>query len=258
MVKHSLGPDVRVSIASLGDVAVAVAAERSDVGIAIERIEPSRGATADTSLSEAELALVRGHGQDEARARLLGAKESLSESQGQGDGTWELARARLWPRAFSGQRPVGRNPPSRRTNHFLDPIMSTAIEQKVLGDVARFIREVVAEEWINDFPIGMETSFSGGLELESIEFVALAEKLKNEYGTTVDFTGWLATMELKDILALQVGRLVGFIEECISKPKRRSKAPRIRAWTGISRGHAPRTRYWFHDDMVSAHRASAR
>ncbi len=97
--------------------------------------------------------------------------------------------------------------------------MSTAIEQKVLGDVARFIREVVAEEWINDFPIGMETSFSGDLELESIEFVALAEKLKNEYGTTVDFTGWLATMELKDILALQVGRLVGFIEECISKPK---------------------------------------
>jgi acyl carrier protein len=97
--------------------------------------------------------------------------------------------------------------------------MNTVTEQNVLSNVARFIREVVAEEWINDLPIGMETSFSGELELESIEFVALAEKLKNEYGTKVDFTGWLATMELKDILALQVGRLVGFIEECISKPK---------------------------------------
>ena len=33
--------------------------------------------------------------------------------------------------------------------------MSTTTQEKVLNDVARFIREVVAEEWINDFPIGM-------------------------------------------------------------------------------------------------------
>ena len=82
VVKHSLGPDVRLSIASLGEIAVAVAAERRDVGIALERIEPSRGPAADISLSEAELSLVRGHSEAEARARLLGAKRAAARVKG--------------------------------------------------------------------------------------------------------------------------------------------------------------------------------
>jgi acyl carrier protein len=89
--------------------------------------------------------------------------------------------------------------------------------QDVLRDVSRMIREVIGEEWAEDVPIGMDTSFSRDLELESIEFVALAERLRGAYGAGVDFAGWLATMELKDILALDVGQLVEFIARCTSK-----------------------------------------
>jgi len=39
------------------------------------------------------------------------------------------------------------------------------------------IEDVVGPEWSVDKPITMETSFGSDLELESIEFVALAEKL---------------------------------------------------------------------------------
>ena len=53
--------------------------------------------------------------------------------------------------------------------------MSEKSETRVLGDVARMVREVIAEDWADDVPIEMHTSFSKDLELESIEFVALAE-----------------------------------------------------------------------------------
>ncbi len=89
--------------------------------------------------------------------------------------------------------------------------------EEVLGNVARMIREVIGEEWAEDVPIGLSTSFSGDLELESIEFVALAERLRAAYGERVDFAGWLATMELKDILSLHVGQLVEFIARCTSE-----------------------------------------
>ncbi len=89
---------------------------------------------------------------------------------------------------------------------------------EVLAEVARMVREVIGEEWAQDVPIEMGTSFARDLELESIEFVALAEKLKGRFGARVDFAGWLAGMELKQIIELKVGELVEFIVRCQSRP----------------------------------------
>jgi acyl carrier protein len=90
--------------------------------------------------------------------------------------------------------------------------------EEVLVNVAQMIREVIAEEWAETVPIGMDTSFAKDLELESIEFVALAELLGTKYGKKINLAGWLATMELDEILALRVGQLVEFIVRCISQP----------------------------------------
>ena len=89
----------------------------------------------------------------------------------------------------------------------------TRSRDEVLATVARLLREVMGDEAELGPPIGLSTSFQGDLELESIEFVALAEKLKAEYGGKVDFAGWLAGMELDQILALEVGQLVDLIAE---------------------------------------------
>jgi acyl carrier protein len=93
----------------------------------------------------------------------------------------------------------------------------TPTESEVLEEVARMVREVIAEEWALDVPIVMSTSFARDLELESIEFVALAERLKERYGRTVDFAGWLSGMELKEIIGLSVGQLVEFIVRCLTR-----------------------------------------
>jgi acyl carrier protein len=96
--------------------------------------------------------------------------------------------------------------------------MSGRSEEEVLLGVARMIREVIGEDWADDVPIEMTTSFSKDLELESIEFVALAEKLRGEYGKKVDFAGWLSSMELQQILSLKVGELVELIVRCSTEP----------------------------------------
>ena len=96
--------------------------------------------------------------------------------------------------------------------------MKGKTNEKVLSDVARMVREVIGESWADDVSIGMDTSFAKDLELESIEFVALAEKIRGEYGQTVNLAGWLGSMDLNQILALRVGQLVEFIVRCSSQP----------------------------------------
>lgn len=79
---------------------------------------------------------------------------------------------------------------------------------RVLETVTLLVREVIGDDGGLGPPITMDTSFNEDLELESIEFVALAEKLQEHYGKSVDFAGWLSSMELSRILALRVGELV--------------------------------------------------
>jgi acyl carrier protein len=88
------------------------------------------------------------------------------------------------------------------------------------GDILRTVEKLVIEVAGDDIllagPITMATSFNGDLELESIEFVALAEKLQQHYGGAVDFVGWISKKELDQIIALTVGELVEFIASCRS------------------------------------------
>ena len=93
--------------------------------------------------------------------------------------------------------------------------MDASSREDVLKTVATLIREVMGDLGDLGPPITMETSFSADLELESIEFVALAEKIAAHYGERVDFAKWLSGMELDAIIALTVGDLVERIASCL-------------------------------------------
>ncbi len=90
----------------------------------------------------------------------------------------------------------------------------TETRAEILATVERLLVEVVGDELLLAGPIAMTTSFNADLELESIEFVALAEKLQEHYGAGVDFVGWISGKELDEIIALTVGQLVEFIASC--------------------------------------------
>lgn len=83
----------------------------------------------------------------------------------------------------------------------------------VLAQVVDIIRKAVDEDWILDYDIDERTSFNDDLELESIEFVAIAEKLQAHYGKDVNFIDWLSGMKIDEIIALTVGDLVNFVKK---------------------------------------------
>jgi acyl carrier protein len=92
-------------------------------------------------------------------------------------------------------------------------------DQEVLADLTRMLGEVIGEDELEVMDeITLETSFNEDLELESIEFVALAELLMEHYGERVDFVAWIAELELEQIIEMRVGQLVAFIVGCLSEP----------------------------------------
>ncbi len=93
---------------------------------------------------------------------------------------------------------------------------NTALDKEtVLRTVSQMVEEVLGEDMLLD-EITMDTLFSEDLELESIEFVALSERLQERYGDQVDFVSWLSEMELPEIIGLSVGQLVDHIASCLS------------------------------------------
>ena len=85
--------------------------------------------------------------------------------------------------------------------------------ESVLTDLQEMLGEIIGEDFLLEDEVTMETSFDEDLQLESIEFVALAEALLERYGEQVDFVSWLAGKELDEIIALTVGQLVDFVVE---------------------------------------------
>ena len=84
----------------------------------------------------------------------------------------------------------------------------------ILDDITRMLGEVIGEDYLLEFDVTADTAFSGDLELESIEFVALAGLMKEHYGTGVDFVGFIASMDLHEIIALRVGQVIDHIQSC--------------------------------------------
>lgn len=82
---------------------------------------------------------------------------------------------------------------------------------EVLEVVRELLVEVIGPEYVVGLSIDMDTAFDLDLQMESLEFVALAERLPAVFGPQVDFVSWLAGKELDEIIALTVGDLVSFV-----------------------------------------------
>lgn len=91
------------------------------------------------------------------------------------------------------------------------------VEKETVDKIVGLIREVIGEEWANELDIDTSSSFSEDLELESIEMVALAEKLQAHYGERVNFVGWLSGKQIDEIIELTVSDLATHIVDSLSE-----------------------------------------
>jgi acyl carrier protein len=90
-------------------------------------------------------------------------------------------------------------------------LIDTALTDTVLADIAELLRDLLDEYGLEDAEIAMDTRFHDDLELESIDLVTLAGRLAERYGSRVNFAEFIAELDLEEIIALTVGRLVDHV-----------------------------------------------
>jgi acyl carrier protein len=93
--------------------------------------------------------------------------------------------------------------------------MSFTVDPAIIRDITAVIRNAVAEDWIQEFDIGPNTSFNGDLDLESVEFVTIAAGLQQHFGEQIDLIGWLSTKSFDDLIALRVGNIAEFVSSSL-------------------------------------------
>ncbi len=96
--------------------------------------------------------------------------------------------------------------------------MSDLSDANILDFVIATIRRTIDEDWMQDFEITRETRFNDDLELESIEFVKIADRLQAHYGARLDIAGWLSGKSVNELVGLSVGVLADYIERALVSP----------------------------------------
>lgn len=89
---------------------------------------------------------------------------------------------------------------------------------EVLDTVVAIIRSTIGEDWIAEFDIDAQTRFSEDLEIESIEFVKIADAVMVKFGGEVDLVGWLSGKSIHELINLAVGDVVDHV--VVSLPDR--------------------------------------
>jgi len=85
---------------------------------------------------------------------------------------------------------------------------------KVFAQVRTIVQDIIGQELdLHDREITLETFFNKDLELESIEFVVLFEKLQSIYGKGLNLSRWFANKELDEIIGIRVEDVVEFISK---------------------------------------------
>ncbi|WP_183559793.1 acyl carrier protein [Mucilaginibacter sp. SP1R1] len=98
----------------------------------------------------------------------------------------------------------------------MDTVASTTKmnRDEIFELMKKFITEVIGEEFVEEMDITPESSFTKDLEMDSIEIVSFSEKIKAHFGNQIDFTGWLSSMDLDQLINLNLGMIINYIHEC--------------------------------------------
>ncbi|MFK8909840.1 acyl carrier protein, partial [Streptomyces sp. YS-3] len=90
-------------------------------------------------------------------------------------------------------------------------------EETVLAEIAQAIVTVLGDYAPDPADIRPDTLFGDDLELESIDLVMLSGHLEERYGERVNFAEFVAGLEIDEIIALTVGRLVAHVVDCLGR-----------------------------------------
>ncbi|RJQ89083.1 acyl carrier protein [Amycolatopsis panacis] len=87
-----------------------------------------------------------------------------------------------------------------------------AVDAPAFETVCAILRDILGEYEAEDVEIAPDSSFHEDLQLESIDLVALAGRLRDHYGERINLAEWLADKDLDEVIELTVGQLAGYVE----------------------------------------------
>ena len=95
------------------------------------------------------------------------------------------------------------------------------LDQKdvLFEELKQFISDIIGADIVEELDVNRESNFTRDLEMDSIEIVAFAEKVKVKYGQGLDFAGWLSAMSLEQLIDLKIGDIVDFIVDADSSDR---------------------------------------
>ncbi|GHT66516.1 hypothetical protein AGMMS50239_28100 [Bacteroidia bacterium] len=80
----------------------------------------------------------------------------------------------------------------------------------VFEQLKQFIFEIIGADIAEELSITRDSILTRDLEMDSIEIVSFAEKVKTEY-SDVDFMSWLTSLELDKLINLSLNDISSFI-----------------------------------------------
>lgn len=82
---------------------------------------------------------------------------------------------------------------------------------EVIAEVTALLRAVVGEAGPWAARIGPGTRLDGDLFLESVELAELGDALARRFGESVDLGGYIALLDIDEIIALTVADVAGYV-----------------------------------------------
>jgi len=83
--------------------------------------------------------------------------------------------------------------------------------EAVFNQLKQYIADIIGEDVVEQIGVTQESIFTKDLEMDSIEIVSFAEKVKGKYGREAEFISWLSSMEFQDLLNLSAGQVTEYI-----------------------------------------------
>jgi len=89
-----------------------------------------------------------------------------------------------------------------------------ALAEMALAEMAQTLAAATGDESLLSAGISAATLLEGDLYLDSLDLAALGALLRDRYGTAVDLAGYLAGLNIDEIIGLTVGDVASYVDSC--------------------------------------------
>jgi acyl carrier protein len=87
-------------------------------------------------------------------------------------------------------------------------------DDMALAGIVGALAGATGDESLLSARIGAAILLEGDLYLDSLDLAALGALLRDRYGTAVDLAGYVAGLDIDEIIGLTVGDVASYVERC--------------------------------------------